>query len=128
MIEPRLQPALQSLLGALSAIRAPVISDEYDLHSEVAKALESRGMTYRHEAPVAPRCRIDFLVGRIGIEVKKARPASVQLRSQLLRYCQSEQLDAVIVVTQQSVPLPDSISGKPVLLLSLNRLWGIALP
>ena len=36
--------------------------------------------------------------------------------------------DAVIVVTQRVTRVPESICGKPVYLISLNRLWGVALP
>jgi len=34
----------------------------------------------------------------------------------------------VVVVTQRATALPGAINGKPVYLVSLNRLWGIALP
>ena len=36
--------------------------------------------------------------------------------------------DALIVVTQRTVPVPARIAGKPVVCISLNRLWGVALP
>ena len=64
----------------------------------------------------------------MGIEVKKGRPASAELKRQLARYLESDALDAVIVVTQRTTALPDAILGKPVRLVSLNRLWGVALP
>ena len=63
-----------------------------------------------------------------GIEVKKGRPVSAQLRAQLARYLESDALDAVIVVTQRVTRLPERIDGKPVYIISLNRLWGVALP
>ena len=37
-------------------------------------------------------------------------------------------LDGRVVVTQRAVPVPERIGGKPVRLVSLNRLWGVALP
>ena len=46
----------------------------------------------------------------------------------LRRYLASDELDAVIVVTQRVTYLPERIDGKPVYLISLNRLWGVALP
>ena len=64
----------------------------------------------------------------MGIEVKKGRPASSELAKQLRRYLASDELDAVVVVTQRVTHVPASISGKPVRLISLNRLWGVALP
>ena len=37
-------------------------------------------------------------------------------------------LTAVIVVLQKPCALPETICGKPVRVVSLNRLWGVALP
>ena len=38
-----------------------------------------------------------------------------------------EQIEALILVTEKTVALPRTIGGKPVKLVCLNRLWGIAL-
>ena len=119
---------IQTIVRALSAIRTPAVPGEYDLHTEVSAALTRAGIAHSHEYRLAPRCRIDFLAGRIGIEVKKGRPSPSALKKQLARYLQSDELDAVVVVVQQAVNLPATIGGKPVILVSLNRLWGVALP
>jgi len=114
--------------SALSTVRVPARPEEYDIHAAVAGALDAAGLDYAHEYRLGPRCRIDFAVGRVGIEVKKGRPAASQLAAQLRRYLESDALDGVIVVTQRALPLPATINGKPVRLISLNRLWGVALP
>ena len=101
---------------------------EYDLHAEVSAALSCAGIEHSHEYKLAPRCRIDFLASRVGIEIKKGRPAPSLLREQLTRYLRSDELDAIVVVVQQAITLPQTICGKPVELISLNRLWGVALP
>ena len=119
---------ISPIAAALSAVRMPARPEEYDIHAQVASALGAAGLAYEHEYRLGPRCRIDFRVGRVGIEVKKGRPASSQLREQLRRYLEADALDAMIVVTQRMTALPDAICGKPVALVSLNRLWGVALP
>ncbi len=119
---------MEAIVAALSAVRMPARPEEYDIHAAVARALAEAGLEYAHEYRLGPRRRIDFRVGRVGIEVKKGRPASAQLREQLRRYLESDALDAMIVVTQRVVRLPQTLSGKPVYLVSLNRLWGVALP
>lgn len=119
---------LQSILNALSTLRMPAQPEEYEIHAEIARALDAAGIPYIHEYKLMPGRRIDFACGSIGIEVKKSRPASAQLRDQLRRYLDGTQLTAMIVVMQKPCRLPDSICGKPVYLLSLNRLWGVALP
>ena len=116
------------IVSALSAVRMPAQPEEYDIHAAVAAALKDAGLACEHEYRLGPRRRIDFRVGRIGIEVKKGRPAPSELLAQLRRYMESDDLDAVIVVTQRAVVLPGTIGGKPVKQVSLNRLWGVALP
>lgn len=116
------------LLRALDTLRMNALPEEYDIHAAVCAAFDRSGIPYTHEAKLAPRCRIDFLCGRVGLEVKKGKPPLKTLRAQLTRYAQTGALDAIIVLTEQAVRLPDRIAGIPVYAVSLNRLWGIALP
>lgn len=119
---------MDRITDALSSVRMPAQPEEYDIHAAVAEALTGAGLDYIHEYRLGPRCRIDFAVGRVGIEVKKGRPATAQLVRQLRRYLETDALDGIIVVTQRATALPDTICGKPVCQVSLNRLWGVALP
>lgn len=119
---------VEAIVEALSAVRMPAQPEEYDIHAQVASALGASGLSFEHEYRLGPRCRIDFVVGRVGIEVKKGRPATSDLTKQLRRYLASDALDAVVVVTQRVTRLPETILGKPVRIVSLNRLWGVALP
>ena len=119
---------IDRIVDALASVRMPAQPEEYDIHAAVAGALAAAGLDFEHEYRLGPRRRIDFRVGRVGIEVKKGRPASSELAKQLRRYLASDELDAVVVVTQRVTHVPASISGKPVRLISLNRLWGVALP
>ena len=111
---------MEKIMQALSAIRAPIQQGEYDLHRLVMDA-------YTHEARLAPRCRIDLLCGCVGIEVKRGRPEKARLLEQLRRYAQCPQVAALIVVAERRLDLPGEMGGKPVKLVCLNRLWGIAL-
>ena len=95
---------------------------------ERAAALSAAGLCHDHEYRLGPRCRVDFRVGRVGIEVKKGRPVASELRRQLQRYLAFDDLSAMVVVTQKATPVPERIGGKPVRLISINRLWGVALP
>ena len=119
---------VQAILSALSSIRMPAQPEEYEIHAEIARVLDETGISYIHEYRLLPGRRIDFICDSIGIEVKKSRPSSAQLRQQLQRYLEGTELTAMIVVLQKPCYLPDTICGKPVYVLSLNRLWGVALP
>ena len=119
---------LNQLTRTLSGLRIPLIVNEYQLHEHIAAALSDGGFVIQHEAVLAPRCRIDFLAGRIGIEVKRGKPQKAALVRQCSRYLASEKLDALILVLDTSVSLPREINGKPLITFGLNKLWGIALP
>ena len=119
---------IQSILDAPSAVRVRAQQEEHEIHREIARALEAAGIEYIHECPLAPGRRIDFACGSIGVEVKKGRPEAARLRAQLRRYLENTALTAVIVVLQKPCALPETICGKPVRVVSLNRLWGVALP
>ena len=123
-----LTPDIARIVDALAAVRMPAQPEEYDIHGAVAEALAAAGLPYEHEYRLGPRRRIDFCVSRVGLEVKKGRPASSELARQLRKYLESDALEASVVVTQRVTALPDRICGKPVVVVSLNRLWGVALP
>ncbi len=114
------------VLKALSAIRAPLPKDEYDLHSLVADALQKAQIPFVHEAPLAPRCRIDFLCGKVGIEVKRNRPDKGGTLRQLERYAASGKVKALVLVSEKSIPVPQTIGSVSVKCLSLHKLWGLA--
>lgn len=118
----------QEVLRALSTLRASAMPGEYDLHRLVAEALKAAGLPCIHEYRLAPRRRIDFFVGGVGVEIKKGRPNARELLRQVERYLACDELREIIVVTQKDTPLPARVLGKRVTCISLNRLWGVALP
>ena len=121
------EPQLHALCSALSRLRIAPQQSEYQLHQQIAAALRDGGFVVQHEVSLAPRCRIDFLVGSVGIEVKRGKPARSTLIAQCSRYLESDRLTGLLVVLDKSISLPSKINNKPVAVFSLNRLWGIAL-
>ena len=118
---------MNSIYEALQNLRAPIQQGEYDLHRLVMDALEARGIAVEHEVPLAPRCRIDLMCGGVGIEIKRGKPQRARLVEQLTRYARCDRVEELILVAERSVDLPRSICGKPLRIICLNRLWGIAL-
>jgi len=119
---------IHTVYAALKAMRPPYVPYEYDIHLMVKECLNEAALPYLHEAKIGTGCRIDYLVDNIGIEIKKGKPKPEALLKQLTRYAACEATEGLIVVTQRSVLLPKSVSGKPVLALVLSQLWGVALP
>ena len=118
---------MEKVYEALSALRAPLQQGEYDLHRLVMDALDAAGIPWAHEVRLAPRCRIDLMCGGVGVEIKRGAVDKARILQQLQRYAACPQVTALILVTEKTVPLPHTLCGKPVRLLCLNRLWGIAL-
>ena len=119
---------LDLVLDALKELRSPFALYETDIHQVVAKRLEEADLPFVHEARLGPGCRIDYLVGEIGIEIKKGRPDASAVKKQLMRYAACEGISALVVLSQRTVALPKTVLGKPVHVIILNQLWGVALP
>ncbi len=118
----------ERIIAALRELRSPFALYEQDIHQAVARRLTEAGLPFTHEKVIAPGCRIDFWCGGVGVEIKKGRPRPAALLEQLRRYAVSEEIAALVVLTQRSVRLPASVCGKPLVQLTLNQLWGVALP
>ena len=118
---------MEQVISALRTLRAPIQQGEYDLHRLVMDALDSAAIAYEHEVKLAPRCRIDLMCGSVGIEIKRGHVERARIRGQLQRYADCPQVESLILVTEKTIDLPRTMNGKPVRLVCLNRLWGIAL-
>lgn len=116
------------VVQAIGAIRCGAACTEEQLHDQVAQALMENGLEAQHEVRLAPRCRIDFMSGGVGIEIKKSRPERAKLIAQLTRYAACDQVDSLVVAAPRGVYLPKMIGGKRVTMVALERLWGISLP
>ena len=116
------------VLEALRAMRPPFALYEADIHRLVEQRLIACGLPYQHEVSLGKGCRIDYVVGMVGVEIKKGKPQKASLTKQLTRYAASETIESLIVLSWQSVSLPRLIAGKPVHLLTLSQLWGVSLP
>ena len=118
----------ERIIAALRELRSPFALYEQDIHQAVARRLADAGLPFLHEKPLAPGCRIDFWCEGVGIEIKKGKPRPAALLEQLRRYAVSDEIAALVVLTQRSVRLPASVCGKPLVQITLNQLWGVALP
>ena len=118
---------MERIIEAISALRAPLQQGEYDLHRLVMDALDAAALPWEHEVKLAPRCRIDLMCGGVGIEIKRGKVEKARIIEQLRKYAECPQVQGLILVTEKTVPVPHTINGKPVRLICLNRLWGIAL-
>jgi hypothetical protein len=93
--------------------RAYDISTERALQEGISARLNELGFAHRREVGLTQTDRIDFMIGRLGIEVKTKGSRSALLR-QIHRYAQSEEIDELLLVTS-SPPLanflPETVVG-----------------
>ena len=89
---------------------------------------KAAGLPCEHEYRPRPARRIDFFLDGVGVEIKKGRPNARELLKQVERYLACDELKEIVVVTQKDTPLPAYVLGKRVTCISLDRLWGVALP
>ena len=118
---------MEQIIAALSSLRIPLVTDEFQLQALIAEALLRKGVEFEKEARLAPRCRVDFLCqGGVAVEVKRGKPQKARLMEQIRRYASLEQVNAVILVVERTAELPKAVCGKPCRVVALNRLWGVA--
>ena len=112
---------LSDLADLLRRKRIP-LTTERATQDAIEGVLSAEGIAFAREASLDEHGRIDFLVGRVGIEVKIAhvsRPR--EIFRQLSRYCLSPSIDGLILATGRSVRLPPMT--KPVAIVALGRAW-----
>lgn len=120
--------SLREVVAALTCLRVPVALEEYEIQHLVARQLDVTHIPYQREYLLGPQNRIDFFIpGGIGIEVKKGKPPRVRVLAQLQRYTNFSEINAVILIIERCLVVPEEINGKPCVSFSLNKLWGVAI-
>lgn len=98
-------------------------TQETQFHLGLEAAMTAAGLAPVPEVRLTARDRIDFLVDRVGVEVKIKGTADA-LHRQLLRYAASDQLDELLVITTvpQHRSLPPTLNDKPLTVLVIGAL------
>ncbi|PWC48175.1 hypothetical protein TSA6c_17270 [Azospirillum sp. TSA6c] len=119
---------MDGVVSALRSLRLTKVGlSEAEIHQRAEDLLQQHGFVAEHEFRIAPRCRLDFWipVAGIAIEFKKGRPSKAAVVEQLGRYADLPEVQALVLVLEQSMVLAREIGGKPVRVVSLNTNWGI---
>jgi len=99
---------------------------EKNVVESIIDILDENGIDFRREVKIGERCRVDFLVGDIAIEVKKGKPNSGKVVEQLLRYSKSDDVGTIILVSERGLfSNIREANGKPVRYITLSKNWGI---
>lgn len=115
------------IVFALNQLRIIPMSYEFDIHKEIEKVFVENGIEYEREVKIGQRMRIDFLCGKVGVEVKKGKPNRRRVEQQVIKYCGSDMIDSLILVVERSLFIHlDEVNGKKVYYVALNKLWGVS--
>lgn len=98
-------------------------SSERQLQQALAELFVGAHVAFEREVSLTTTDRVDFLVGRVGLEVKVDGSLTMVTR-QLHRYAQSTLVDELVLVTTrvQQARLPAEIAGKRIHVAALMGL------
>lgn len=98
------------------------LSDEKVLQASIGGCFDANGIAAEREVNLGNGDIIDFMVGRVGIEVK-IRGQRRAIYRQCVRYCEHAELDGLVLATNAAMGMPEILSGKPVLIANLGKAW-----
>jgi hypothetical protein len=110
-------------IAALLAARAYHWQNEKELQRGIGMVLTEAGVVFVPEVSITRKDRIDFLVGKIGIEIKVGGSLAAVTR-QLFRYAECPEIDSLVLVTTKQAHrnMPNEILGKPLHVVWLSFL------
>lgn len=109
------------VLRLLSGVRLPLDSEKA-LQAAIEGHLTASGVEFEREVTLAPGDIVDFMVGRIAVEVK-IKGARRAIFRQCERYAAHDSVEAILLVTNVAMGFPPEIGGKPTAVLHLGRAW-----
>lgn len=99
------------------------LNDEKETQAELSRLLTEAGVLHKREVRLSPGNVVDFMLeGGLAIEVKLSASKRAIYR-QCKRYCEHEQVKALILVSATATGFPADIEGKPCWVASLGRGW-----
>ena len=101
------------------------LSTEKHLQAGIELALQQAGFNFQREKRLSARDIPDFLVaGGVVVECKmKHKTRKVEVFKQIERYAAHQEVKSIIVASNFTMGLPESILGKPIYAASLSRGW-----
>ena len=122
MDTPDMKTQVRAIGDVLSRYRFR-FKNEDELQQGMAQAFSAARIEARREVRLDSENRLDFLVGRLAIEVKVAGQFTrAALVRQLERYALSDEVESILVVTNKIIEaIPAQMNGKTVQTIILIR-------
>lgn len=111
------------ILRVLNSHRFP-ITTESRLQEAMHSALVDEGIPAVREFRLSAGSRIDLFVRDVGVGIEcKIKGGRRDIWRQVERYCEHDQITALILATNVAMALPAEVHGKPTHVLHLARAW-----
>lgn len=98
------------------------LSTESILQKQIEDVFKNGLYKYEREFELNKNDRPDFFIDGIAIEVK-IKGSAKAIYKQCERYCKSDKVRALILVTNKTIGFPKEINGKPCYLIQLGKAW-----
>jgi hypothetical protein len=114
---------LENTLKALKGFRAD-LTTEKKAQLQIQSHLDSQDLGYTRHQDLGVGDIPDFfhLTAGIIIEVK-IKGSKIAIFNQCVRYCQHDQVTALIICTSKAMGFPGRINGKPCYYICLGKAW-----
>jgi hypothetical protein len=116
-----IKPRVESILQALKHKRI-TLAGEKEVQRQIALCLNAHDTPLWREYQITKEIIPDFFYDGIALEVK-IKGSARSIFSQCNRYCEHEQVRALILVTSRNMGMPELINGKPCYYINLSEAW-----
>ena len=123
MSDPCIPETAAALVRLIHANRID-LTNEKAAQRQIADLLTADGWSYQRECRLSDKDIPDFMMfGGLAVEVKVKGAGKMDVFRQLCRYAEHDRVHGLLLVSGQSMGLPDTIGGKPAWYASLGRAW-----
>lgn len=116
----------QKILELLSNYKFLELNNEKILQNEINDVFKKNNLNFKKEFFLSKESIIDFLLSdnnkNIGVELKTKGNAK-QIYKQLERYCEFDEINSIILISNKFMGLPNNINGKDLYFLNLGVNW-----
>ena len=114
---------LEKIFTLISKHRFSLDTEDH-LKEQMAVILTLNGISYKKEHILDPKNIVDFFSDGIGIEAKiKTTETAKKIYKQCVRYCEFDEIEKLILVTNKALGFPKEINGKPCYVINLGKSW-----
>lgn len=116
------QDLAHRIVGLLKSARLDLSSEAFT-QRDIGEMLVASGIEFIREYRLSRFDIIDFLIGTIGLEVKMRGANKVSAYHQLARYAKHDNVTHLILASNLSMGLPETIEGKDVYFVGIGGGW-----